>query len=139
MSEYRIMLTQRAKDDITDIGDYISYTLSEPATSQKFIKGLRHSISQLKNFPYKFPLVHDDILQTQGIRCMPHKNFYIFYKIDEAVFLVIVLLIGYNKRNWKNFLHKPIICFRISCTIKTTKAFAFVAFINIIFILTSLP
>ncbi len=74
MNEYRITLTQRAKNDITDIGDYISHTLLAPDTSKKFIKGLRNSISQLKYFPYKFPLVRDSVLQKQFIRCMPHKN-----------------------------------------------------------------
>lgn len=57
MNEYRITLTKRAADDITNIGDYIAFTLSEPNTSRNFIKGLRTSISRLKLFPYKFPLV----------------------------------------------------------------------------------
>lgn len=104
MNDYRIALTQRARDDITDIGDYISYTLLEPDTSRNFIKGLRNSISQLKYFPYKFPHVNDDILQHQGIRCMPYKNYYVFYRVVETPHLVTILRISYNKRNWTNIL-----------------------------------
>ena len=104
MDNYRLTLTERAQDDIIDIGDYITYTLLAPDTSRNFIKGLRNSISQLKFFPYKFPLVQDDILQTQGIRCMPYKNYYIFYEIIENIQVVIVLRIGYNKRNLKDIL-----------------------------------
>ena len=78
MNDYQITLTKRAKDDIIDIGDYIAYTLSEPDTSKNFITGLKASISHLKVFPYKFPLVQDIILESQGIRCMPYKNHYIF-------------------------------------------------------------
>ena len=104
MIDYRITLTRQAKKDIIDIGDYISYTLLEPDTSRNFIKGLRNSISQLKFFPYKFPLVQDDILQLQGIRCMPYKNFYIFYEIIDAMQVVIILRVGYNRRNWKDIL-----------------------------------
>lgn len=104
MDSYHIILTQRAADDITDIGDYIAFQLSEPDTSKNFIKGIRKSISQLKLFPYKFPLVQDNFLQSQGIRCMPYKNFYIFYKIIDNSQRVIVLRIGYNRRNWKNIL-----------------------------------
>ncbi|MBQ7360751.1 MAG: type II toxin-antitoxin system RelE/ParE family toxin [Lachnospiraceae bacterium] len=104
MNKYRIVLTHRAKDDIIDIGDYISFTLLEPYTSQIFIKGLKNSISHLKYFPFKFPLVQDEILQAQGIRCMPYKNYYIFYKIFSVPQIVIVLRIGYNKRNWKDIL-----------------------------------
>lgn len=74
MNDFRITLTQRAKDNIINIGDYITFTLLEPDTSRNFIKGLRNSISQLKLFPYKFPHVQIDILQRQDIRCMPHKQ-----------------------------------------------------------------
>ena len=104
MDDYRIILTQRAKDDIIDIGDYISFILLEPEISISFIKGLKNSISQPTLFPAKFPLVQDDTLQSQGIRCMPYKNYYIFYKIVEIRHVVIILRIGYNKRNWKDIL-----------------------------------
>ena len=104
MHDYRVTLTGQAKDDIINIGAYISYTLLEPDTSRNFIKGLRNSIYQLTSFPYKFPLVQDDILQRQRIRCMPYKNYYIFYKIIESMQVVIVLRVGYNRRNWKDIL-----------------------------------
>ena len=35
MNEYRITLTLRAKDDIINIGDYITYTLLEPDETVK--------------------------------------------------------------------------------------------------------
>lgn len=104
MNEYRITFTRRAADDMTDIGDYIAFTLSEPDISRKFIKGLRTSISQLKIFPYKFPIVQDNILQKQNIRCMPYKSYYIFYQIMENIQTIIILRIGYSKRNWKDIL-----------------------------------
>lgn len=104
MDEYRIILTAKAKEDITDIGDYITYTLLEPETSVNFIKGLRKSISELKNFPYKFPLVQDDMLQKQGVRCKLYKNFCIFYHVAVSAHTIVVLRVGYNKRNWKDIL-----------------------------------
>lgn len=104
MDKYRITLTERAKNDIIDIGDYITYTLLEPDISRKFIKGLKNSISQLKFFPYKFPLIQDDILQNRNIHCMPYRNYYIFYEIADAAQIVIILRVGYNRRNWKDIL-----------------------------------
>ena len=56
MSDYELTITQRAKDDIIDIGDYITYKLLVPEISLQFIKNLRNAIQQLRNFPYKFPL-----------------------------------------------------------------------------------
>lgn len=104
MNDYRITLTKHAKNDIIDIGDYISYTLLAPDTSLNFIKGLKTSIAQLKFFPYKFPLIQDDILLDQDIRCMPYKNYYIFYEIIESLHVIIILRVGYNRRNWKDIL-----------------------------------
>ncbi len=104
MDDYRIMLTERAKEDIIDIGDYITFTLLEPDISKNLIKGLRNSISQLKHFPYRYPLVQDDILQNQGVRCKPYENYYIFYEVVEIMQSVIILRIGYNRRNWKDIL-----------------------------------
>ncbi len=104
MDKYRITLTQRATDDIIGIGDYIAFQLLQPDTSENFIKGLRHSISQLKLLPYKFPLIQDDSLQNQSIRCIPYKNFYVFYEVIEITQVVIILRVGYSKRNWKDIL-----------------------------------
>ena len=101
---YNIVLTRRAKDDIIDIGDYISYTLQEPETARKLVKGLRKSISTLKELPQRFEVIGDIALSSQGIHCMPFKNYYIFYEIVDMMETVIVLRIGYNRRNWRGIL-----------------------------------
>jgi len=46
MQIYKIVMTNRSKDDLIDIGDYITYTLLEPETARNFIKGLRKSINK---------------------------------------------------------------------------------------------
>ncbi len=106
MSEYNIVLTRRAKGDIIDIGDYIAYTLLEPETSYKFVTGLRNAIATLKSSPNRYALVDDCVLASQGIHCMPYKNYYVFYEVEEERGIVIVLRIGYNRRNWKEILLK---------------------------------
>ena len=54
------MITPTAKDDLIDIGDYISFILLEPEISEKLIKGLRRSISQLHFFLNKFQIIQDE-------------------------------------------------------------------------------
>ena len=104
MPEYRIVLTRRAKDDIVDIGDYITYTLLEPETAWNFVKGLRKAIATLNSFPDGYALIDDVVLASQGIHCMPYKNYYVFYEVVDAMKTVIVLRVGYNRRNWKEIL-----------------------------------
>lgn len=105
MIEYRLKITRRARKDIIDIGDYIAYILQEPDISKSLIRGLRHSISQLKFFPYKFSLVQNPMLKGKCIRCMPYKNYYVFYEVAEEEKCIIVLRVGYNRRNWLDILN----------------------------------
>lgn len=106
MPDYRIVLTRQAKDDIIDIGDYVTYTLLEPDAARNFIGGLRKAIAKLNEFPERYPLVDDVVLTSQGIHCMPYKNHYVFYEIVDIMKTVIVLRIGHNRRNWKEILIK---------------------------------
>lgn len=104
MPDYTIMLTRQAKDDIIDIGDYITYTLLEPETARNFVAELRKTIVKLKEFPERYPLIDDVVLVSQGIRCMPYNNHYIFYEIVDMMKTVIILRLGHNRRNWKEIL-----------------------------------
>lgn len=104
MQMYNLVLTRRAKEDIIDIGDYITYTLLEPETAVNFVRGLRKAIITLKEVPGRYSVIEDAVLASQEIHCMPYKNYYIFYEIIEEMHTVIVLRIGYNRRNWKDIL-----------------------------------
>lgn len=105
VDNYHVMLVPKAEDDILNIGDYIAFTLLEPDISRILINGLRLAISSLEKFPYKFPLVQDDILMNYDIHCMPYKNYYVFYKIIEERKIVSILRVGYNERDWINILN----------------------------------
>lgn len=104
MDKYQIMITPRAKADLIDIGDYISFILLEPETAEKLVKGLRRSISQLQYFPNKFPIIQDYNLKYREIHYMPHKNYFVFYQIDDEKKRVVILRVGHKKRNWKYIL-----------------------------------
>lgn len=104
MDKYQLMITPKAKEDLIDIGDYISFILLEPETSRKLMKGLRSSISQLQYFPRKFPIIEDYIIKYRKIHYMPYKNYFVFYVIDDDNKRVIVLRIGHKSRNWKFIL-----------------------------------
>ena len=104
MSDYCIRLTETARDDIADIGDYITYHLLSPDISYYFIKGLRNSISNLKVFPYNYPIIKESIFEQKEIRCMPYKNYLVFYEIIENMKTIHILRVSYGKQNWKEEL-----------------------------------
>lgn len=106
VAEYQIKLTQKAKKDIEDISGYITFELSEPNISKQFIQNLKKSIFKLQFFPYKFLFIQDDSLRFKEIRCMPYKNYYVFYKIIDELHTVVIIRIGYMRRNWRCILQK---------------------------------
>jgi len=104
MSNYKIIITDRAINDLINIGDYITYTLLEPRIALNLVKEIRESIYKLRVFPFRQTLVNDEVLAEQGIRCLPYKNYYIFYIVEADRDDVLIIRIGYNKRNWKQIL-----------------------------------
>lgn len=103
MNDYHILLLPASKNDLLDIGDYISYILLEPDTSKCLIQGLRSSILSLCTFPYRHPIVNPEN-KSIHIRCIPYKNYNIFYTISESIQSVFILRVGYNQRNWTQIL-----------------------------------
>ena len=100
MDSYHVELSIVAFNQLKSIGDYITYTLLEADTSKRLIKGLRSSISNLSTFPYRYPIFDEN----RNIRCMPYKNYNIFYSINETRKTVSIHAVGYNRRNWVHIL-----------------------------------
>lgn len=104
MNLFKIAITRQAQEDMTSIGDYIAYTLEEPETASKFIADLRAAVLSLHSFPYRYQLIDDPVLSSQGIHSLTIKNYYVFYQISDELNTVVVLRVGYNRRNWKEIL-----------------------------------
>jgi len=64
----------------------------------------RDLCSLLKEMPRRYGKISDEVLFSQGIHCMPYKNYYVFYEIIEVRNIVIVLRIGYNRRSRREIL-----------------------------------
>ena len=104
MTKYKIIFTERARSDICDIGDYIANILLAPDTAENLISSLLQKISFLKIFPNIYPVIDSYTELNKKIHCMPYKNYYVFYKVLYAENTVIILRVGYNRRNWSDIL-----------------------------------
>ena len=69
-------------------------------------KNKEQKAEYFSNLPNRFALVDDLVLSSQGIHCMPYKNYYVFYEIEETMNTVVLLRVGYNRKNWKEILLK---------------------------------
>jgi addiction module RelE/StbE family toxin len=86
----RVVLSDQAKRDLQEIGDYIA--CDNPARARAFVRDLREKARQLGEAPRAFPLVprHEHL----GIRRKTFRHYVIFYVLDERRVVIIRIMHG---------------------------------------------
>ena len=91
MEPYEIMITSDAVRDLTELRNYIADVLLEPETALSCIRTVRREIDSLSEMPARYRAMDEEPWHTRQIRRMIVKNFFVYYRIDEAARRVIVL------------------------------------------------
>lgn len=99
MDSYEVIMTPDAAEDLTELRDYIAYTLLAPNTALSYIQVIRKEIAALSTMPARNKPVDDEPWHSRGIRKTIAKNFYIYYRIDDDAMRVYVLNVIYAKRD----------------------------------------
>jgi plasmid stabilization system protein ParE len=101
---YRIHITVKAEQDITEAADYIEFHLLNPQASDDLLDAVDNEISGLSSMPQKHQLVDDPVLSLMGIRFILVHNYIAFYIIDESDRTVHIVRFLYQGRNWMKIL-----------------------------------
>ena len=104
MIPYSIHITKAAERDVVNASDYIDNVLKNPTAADHLLNEFEASVESLASFPCKFPLAHDDLLASLGIRFIPVKNYLILYLVDENTHVVQIIRFLYRKSNWISVL-----------------------------------
>ena len=95
---YTVRLTDTAKQDLREIAFWIADQSKDP-------EGL---LKNLDTFPYVGAFPKDRILKSVGYRFMVHKEYLIFYLVDEEEKQVNIMAIFNSKKDYmrvmKNFI-----------------------------------
>ncbi len=84
----KAVLSDKAKNSITEIGEYIAE--DNPRRAASFVRELRAKAMQIGDMPRAFPLMPR--FAAQAIRRRPFGNYLIFYRVeDDHVFIVDIL------------------------------------------------
>ncbi len=83
----KVVLTARAVADLIRIGRFIQQ--DNPARAVTFVAELEHRCETLADLPHGFPLVPGR--EASGIRRRPHRDYLIFYRINQAAEQIDVL------------------------------------------------
>ena len=99
MPDYRIIITPDAIEDLTGLRNYIADVLLAPDTALNYVRTIRREIGSLARMPARHRCVDQEPWHSRGVRKIIVKNFYVYYRIDEATETVYVLNVIYARRD----------------------------------------
>jgi toxin ParE1/3/4 len=90
----RVIITQPASDDLTDIGLHISK--DNPAAALGLIEQLLDGCQSLADYPLSYPETG-----VMGLRKRPHGAYLIFYRVSDRIEIARIL---HAARDWARLL-----------------------------------
>ena len=103
---YTVFLTDTARQDLKEIAFWIAEQSKNAAIAKRFVSGLRAECQKLETFPNSGALPKDRVLKSMGYRFLVHKDYLIFYLVDEEKAAVNVMAIFHAKRDYMRVMKK---------------------------------
>lgn len=103
---YQIRITETAKQDLREIAFYIAERSMDNEIAKRFVIELREQCARLTDFPQSGALPKDRVLRSLEFRYIVHKDYLIFYSIDEPQKIVNVLAIFNSKKDYLRVMRK---------------------------------
>lgn len=104
MKTYNVVISEIAETDLREMVRYIALERMEPLNARHLLSRIREAILELEKMPYRYTLVRDELLASQGIRMMSVDNYIVFYIVSEMNDSVTVVRILYGRREWRQML-----------------------------------
>ena len=99
-----VIYSARARQDLRNIYEYISYDLLVPETATRQTRRIMKEIRSLDEIPMRHRLYDDEPWHSQGVRFFPVDNYLVFYLPDETKNTVYIVRIIYSGRDIKKQL-----------------------------------
>ena len=104
MKTYNVVISEIAEADLREMVRYIALERMEPVNARHLLSRIQEAILELEKMPYRYALVRDERLGTQGIRMISVDNYIVFYIVSEMNDSVTVVRILYGRREWRQLL-----------------------------------
>ena len=104
-----VIYSARARQDLRNIYEYISYDLLVPETATRQTRRIMEEIRSLDEMPMRHHLYDDEPWHSQGVRFFPVDNYLVFYLPDETKNTVYIVRIIYSGRDIKKQLSETTI------------------------------
>lgn len=104
--KYQIEFTDTAKSDLRNIAVYIAEQAKDREIAKKFVKELSEQCLPLEDFPQMGATPKDRMLISYGYRFLVHKEYLIFYSVDESTEKVYIQAVFNAKKDYTRVLKK---------------------------------
>lgn len=101
---YTVVMTDTAKQDLREITIWIAEQTKDIEVAKRFVNELRERCKKLDEFPSTGSFPRDHILKSAGFRFVTHKEYLVFYIIDEENKTVNVMAIFNAKKDYMRVL-----------------------------------
>lgn len=104
--KYKVIITDKAKQDLREISLWIADQAKDINVAKKFVSELYDKCKKLDTFPDGGALPKDRVLLSAGYRFIRHKNYLIFYLVDETDKVVQIMAIFNEKKDYMRVMKK---------------------------------
>ncbi len=104
--KYTIEFTDTAKSDLRDIAVYIAEESKDKEIAKRFVRELTDQCARLVDFPMSGAIPKDRTLSSSGYRFLVHKEYLIFYTVDESLAKVYINAVFNGKKDYTRVLKK---------------------------------
>ena len=103
-TKYNVIITERAKQELKGIYEYISKSLMEENTANKMIDKIETELFKLEDIPEGFAIIENYKRTDYKYRRLPINNYVAIYRVDKEERNVYIIRIVYGGRNYLNEL-----------------------------------
>ena len=100
--KYELILTDRAKQELEDIYEYISKSLMAEKAAENLINKIERNILRLETMPESCSIIEEFKERKKQYRKLIINNYVAIYRIDEENRKVYIIRIVYGGRNYLN-------------------------------------
>ena len=96
---FRIIYSDRARQNLHEIRAYIHDVLCEPMTATKQLQRIIKAVRGLDHLPFRHRLFDEEPWHTKGVRFLPVDNYLILYLPNEETETVTISHVLHGSRN----------------------------------------
>ncbi len=97
MGEYKVKITNQAKEQLRLIKNYISLGIKKPETAKKMLALLRENMKKLSFMPSRVKCIDEQPWGELGFRKIRVKNYYIYFWVEEEAKTVHIISVVYTR------------------------------------------